>query len=221
MFLRKQKGFTLVELLFGIFVGLIILSGMVYFLARTTFYSTMNLRTVRLEYEIQSALDLMTHDIRRAGYWNNASSMVYSGANTNPFMTSGTTNLNLPNSSCILFSYDLNKDGLLPAVGATPDDERFGYRLSSGALQTRPPTDSSFDCSSGSWEDLTDPSILTITNLTFTLTPSVITVTTPPTSEAIVIRYINIVISGSLVSDPSVSTTRSVNIRVRNDEYQP
>lgn len=220
MQLNKQNGLGLIELIIGIFVGLIVLAGMIYFMARTTFYSTINLKMVRLEHEIQTSLDLMADDIRRAGYWSNASNMVYSGANTNPFMGIS-TDLSLPNSSCILFAYDVNKDGVLPALGFTPIDERFGYRLFSGAIQSRDQADNVLDCTTGGWENLTDSSQIMITSLLFTLTSSVIPIISPPTTESIVIRSINIVVSGYLVSDPSVVTTRSINIRVRNDKYQP
>lgn len=210
-----------IELLIGIFVGLIVLSGMVYFLSRISSYATKNLKTVRLEYEIQTALDLMTHDIRRAGFTANISGVLSSGVNTNPFMITGTSDLVVPSSSCILFTYDLNKDAGLPALGAIPSDERFGYRLSAGAIQTRAMTDNAFSCTTGNWENLTDPNLVTVTNLVFTLTTNVLPLTDPVTTEAIALRYVNILVAGALASDASVSTTFSTNIKVRNDKYQP
>lgn len=221
MQLNKQVGVSLIELLIGIFIGLIVLSGMIYFLSRIASYSTKNLKTVRLEYEIQTALDLMADDIRRAGFSANNSGVMSSGVNNNPFMITGTSDLVVPTSNCILFTYDLNKDGSLPALGSLPSDERFGYRLSAGAIQTRATTDSVFGCTTGNWENLTDPDLLTITNLVFTLTSNALPLRDPITTEAIALRYVNISVAGTLVSDPSVSTTFSTNIKVRNDKYQP
>ncbi len=86
MQLTTQKGESFVELLIGIVVGLIVLSGIVYFLSKISGYATKNLKTVRLEYEIQTALDLMTRDIRRAGYSADISGALSTGVNSNQFM---------------------------------------------------------------------------------------------------------------------------------------
>ncbi len=44
----------------------------------------------------------------------------------------GTSDLVVPTSNCILFTYDVNKNGVLPPLGTPVSDERFGYRLSGG-----------------------------------------------------------------------------------------
>ncbi|MES1262920.1 MAG: prepilin-type N-terminal cleavage/methylation domain-containing protein, partial [Peristeroidobacter soli] len=68
MNLRKQKGFSLVELMVSITIGLILLAGVVsIFVSSRVTFST-NERTARLQENGRVALDLITHDLRSAGY---------------------------------------------------------------------------------------------------------------------------------------------------------
>ena len=64
----KQKGFSLIELMVSITIGLILLAGVlsIFFSSRVTFST--NERTARLQENGRVALDLVTHDIRSAGY---------------------------------------------------------------------------------------------------------------------------------------------------------
>lgn len=68
MNVQKQKGFSLVELMVSITIGLILLAGVlsIFFSSRVTFST--NERTARLQENGRVALDLVTHDIRSAGY---------------------------------------------------------------------------------------------------------------------------------------------------------
>lgn len=125
----KQSGFSLIELMISITIGLIIIA------AATTVYiliftgSTNAIRSSRLNYDIDSLMQLMTNDIRRAGYWGGA----VSGADPqdNP-SSSGDKDLITPNSSCILYSYDVNGDGALDT-----SNELLGFRLSGSAVEIR------------------------------------------------------------------------------------
>lgn len=219
----KPHGVSLVEVLIGLSVGIILTFGVIVFYSNTSKVSNETLRTVRLEHELQTAMTMMKNDIRRAGYTANASSLVGTGT-INPFMVSGSTDIQVPNTGCILLTYDLNMDGSLPALNAAGSDERFGYRLSNQTIQIRPSTDSSFSCDAGTWENLTNPNIISITNLTFALTESVEALDSsnpPPAGASITVRQVSITITGQLVSDPSVSRTITSEVRVRNDKYTP
>lgn len=164
-----SRGSSLVEVLIGLSIGIFLTFGMVVFYSNTSKVSNKTLATIRLEYEMRTAMTMMKNDIRRAGYTAGAASLIGTGT-VNPFMVTNTSDVSVPSSSCILFTYDLNKDGLLPALNTTNSDERFGYRLSNQAIQTRAATDTNFSCSSGSWENLTNVNLIQITNLAFTLT---------------------------------------------------
>lgn len=219
----KPLGFTLVEMLIGLSVGTVLTFGIVVFYSNTSKISSQTLRTVRLENEMQTVMTMMKNDIRRAGYTANAAALIDTGT-INPFMEKDLSDIRVPNSSCILFTYDLNKDGILPTINTVNSDERFGYRLSNQTIQTRATTDTKFACNSGSWENLTNANLIQITNLTFTLTQSVeaLDVTNPPpTGASITVRHVNINITGQLALDNTIQRTMTSELKVRNDKYTP
>jgi prepilin-type N-terminal cleavage/methylation domain-containing protein len=216
----SQNGFTLIELLVALAVNLILL------LALTSMYSSNvgHFNEVQkidiLNQQMQSAMQLMTRDIRRAGYWNNAVSDLNTAHNNNPFMAPGADLSVNGSNNCILFSYDYNSDNTLPSISTSVDDERSGYRLVSQTLQARP-RGAAFDCgaASSAWENIIDPTLITITNLTFTLNTTQVPV--GATSDYILIRSVDISMTGQLVSNASVSKTLTQHVRIRNDKYVP
>lgn len=216
--LRTEKGLSLIEFLIGVLISLVVALGAIAFFSGTSKTSGQLLKTVRLENELENALSLMVKDIRRAGYSANAAAQVGTGVN-NDFME-GAVDISTPTASCILFSYDLNSDGLLPALGASNSDERFGYRLNSQTIEARATTDANFDCNSGSWEPLTAIQLVSVTALSFTLTTTNTALSSPYTGS-VRVRSVAITITGNLVSEPSVSRTVSSQVRVRNDKYIP
>lgn len=212
----KQKGFTFTELMIAmslnsfLFVALIAI-----FVAGLTHYNTI-FQTNLLYTQMHSAMDLMITDIRRAGYWSLASSMIGTNANTNPFQASGNDVSIGSGNNCILFTYDHTNAGSLPTISASYDDLRYGYRLSSGAIQSRP-AGAVFACNAAAnnWTNITDPNAINISNLNFSLSSQVITVG----SHAITIRYITISLTGSVVGNSTISETLTESVRIANDLY--
>jgi type II secretory pathway component PulJ len=180
------------------------------------YYDTLEIN--RLEEQLRSSMNKMVTDIRRAGYSAAAINSVHTGVNSNEFMVTGTSDLTIPSTSCILFTYDSDSNGILPALNTTTADKRFGFRLSGTTLQSRPLTDSSFSCNGGSWQDLTDSNVVEVTNLTFTAANSTVAVSGTAT---LLIRNVNISLTGRLVSDPTITRTITQAVRIRNDKYQP
>lgn len=215
--MKQQRGFTMVELLMGLGVGIFLLGSGIYLYSvlMSSFYSL--LASNRLELQMTSAMNSMVTNIRRAGYYASAVGNIAQGSNTNPFMASA-VDLQTPSSSCILFAYDADVNSALPATNSTTSDERFGYRLSGTVVQGRPLTDSAFSCSSGVWENLTDPNLIQITNLTFTISPTVVTLNA--IGNTLVIRNVTISITGRLANDATVTRTMTETVRVRNDKFQ-
>lgn len=217
---KKHIGFTLVETMIALVANLVLFAGLMLLLNKNLEHYEQTTNTNRLHEQLQSAMQIITSDIRRAGYWGNAKNDVGTGQNNNPFVTA-TTNISINASgNCILLSYDRNSDGSIPAISSATDDERYGYRLNNGAIQARP-AGALFDCaaSSTSWENMTDPTIITITTLTFT--PTNITLTTGPGTRGIVIRSVDVVITGQLVNNTSVTKTLTEHVRIRNDKFIP
>lgn len=221
-FKNKYAGMTLVEILIALAVNGILLAALVSVFSANINNYTKTLNTSRLIQNLQTALLIMSNDIRRAGYYANAYNDIGTGLNNNPFVsTSNGTDVSINSSNnCILFSYDHDSNGAIPAISASIDDERYGFRLLNQAIQARPPG-AAFSCTAGStaWENITDTNIIQITNLTFTLNQS--TITTGPGTKGIIIRSVDITITGQLTNDSSITKTLTQHVRIINDKYIP
>lgn len=218
----KIKGFTLIELLVTLTIASIILAGLIELYVASMNKTKDALNYTRLEQTLQNSMMLMASDIRRTGYWGNSKSNAGTGTNTNPFLTTTDIYIN-PSQNCILLGYDRNGDGTLPSVNASSDDERYGFRLLNNAIQSRPPG-ANYDCNATAddWEDITDPNVVNITQLSFTKNEKSVDIDgSGAGNSSMKIRTITISITGQLVSDTSISKTLSMDIKVRNDKYTP
>jgi type IV pilus assembly protein PilW len=148
----REKGFTIMELMVGMAVGLLVLLAVtaVYITALRTSASTLD--SSRLNQEMAAIMNIMANDIRRAGYWGGGA-INFQNAADNPFTAvetaasagdisalrvhsnggSGTTYDDVTYDddgfvsaasigSCITYTYDVNSNDLLE------DDEEFGFR---------------------------------------------------------------------------------------------
>ena len=66
---RAMAGVSLVELMVGIAIGLIIVAGGLALLANFTGENRRLLLETRLNQDLRAAMDVVTRDLRRAGYW--------------------------------------------------------------------------------------------------------------------------------------------------------
>lgn len=88
---ERHAGFTLVQLMIGVVVGLIVLAGAIALFSTLRGAGTEANRQMRLTYHLREALDLMTREARRCGYWSQARfSQLPTGALT-PAATSGSS----------------------------------------------------------------------------------------------------------------------------------
>lgn len=214
--LKTKSGFTLTELMIALSLnGFLIVGLIAAFVSGLTHYNT-TYSTNQLDVQLHAAMDSMVSDIRRAGYWSLSSSIIGSHANTNPFMTSSTDITIGSGNNCILVTYDHTNTGALPAISSSVDDCRYGYRLSGGAVQSRP-WGAPFACnaSASSWTNITDPNTVNISVLNFAQSTQVVT----GAGHTITIRYVTITLTGSLVTNSTITKTLTTNVRVENDKY--
>ena len=115
--IRNQRGFSLIELMVGMAIGLILMAAVV---ALTVSMLRTNAETVtlsKLTQEGRSISDLVTREVRRARYSGNARAFVGAGgAVTNAFGVVQINTTDLPTAvsgNCIRFSYDADDDGTL------------------------------------------------------------------------------------------------------------
>jgi prepilin peptidase dependent protein B len=214
---KSIAGFTLTELMVALAVNAILFIAFIGIFITNLEHYRKTLNANRLQSQLQSAMDIMGNDIRRAGYWANSRNDIGTGANTNPYMNSGMDITTYNSNTCILFSYDHDNSGALPSSSNSYDDERYGYRLSNQAIQTKP-WGAAYDCNATDWENMTDPTIIRVTQLTFVLTQQAALV---DGTKGMTVRSVDITLTGQLVSDASVTKTLTQHIRVQNDKFTP
>lgn len=221
MLKQKNKGFTLVELMITLVVAAVLLIGLVDIYLSSMSSAQKAIAAANLEETLQNTLTVMTNDIQRTGYWGNAENNTATGTNNNPFMTADIT-IN-GSGNCILINYDRNGDGTLPSIGTGNDDERYGFRLQNNAVQSRP-SGASFSCTAAAnnWENITDPNVLQITQLSFVNNEKTVDIDgSGASTSSMKIRTITITITGQLASDSTVSKTLTMAVRVQNDKFVP
>lgn len=228
--MKNQTGLSLIEIMISLTIGLILLAAILSLYGVVVNSSTATLRSVRLNHDMEAIMNLMINEIRRAGYWGNAT--VNANSLENPF-TSGKADINIPNTGCILYSYD-GGTSTNESNGNIENNEYFGFKLgNNNAIMMRLSiTDpaASDSCDHGRWESFTNENEITITNLSFTssilLDDRCLNFTANPTrtcSSAITNddlaekRIIDVSMTGRLASDSSITHTLTSRIEVRNN----
>ena len=84
MFLKKPVGFTLIELMVAMVVGLIVASIAMSMYVSLIRANATSIQVTRLTQSLQGSLDVMERDLRRAGYFASAVSTALNTAFINP-----------------------------------------------------------------------------------------------------------------------------------------
>jgi prepilin-type N-terminal cleavage/methylation domain-containing protein len=205
-----QHGFTLIELLIAMLIGLIILSAVLGMFVSMIKADTDNIKAIQLNQELRGVMSLITRDLRRAGANRNAAVDATDGTPSNPFSVAGGTRLAIAANaqananSCVTYTYDEANSGVVDA------GENFGFRWDSAmnAVETRA---AGAACGAVGWTNVTDPTLVSVTGLTFTDTTVV--------EAGINIRQITVILSGQLVRDATVTRTITETVKLRNDEF--
>ncbi|WP_157670951.1 PilW family protein [Chitinibacter sp. GC72] len=233
----KNKGFTLVELLISTAIGLLILFGVLTMFIVNLSTSRQQTDQIKLTQQLRSTMDIMSSEIRRAGYWANAKNQIANSpaptANTNPFYTIDTSD-----PTCIVFAYDQNTNGTLQS------NEIFGFKYENGTILVRIiSTDTEINCSSSTgWQAITDPNKINVTGLTFSLNSQTCYRTngatnagcigtatnsvgvakgaTTPITAKLESRAVIISIFAELVNDSKVQGELIEEVRIRNDQLR-
>jgi len=213
----SARGFSLVELLVGLAVGLLAVAAVATLFAAQLREQRALWLEARLMQDLGGAADLIARDLRRAGYWGDAAAGVWTpGAapRTNPYAAAPLAAA----SDAVAYAY--SRDAT--ENHAVDDAERFGWRLRDGAVELL--------LGGGRWQALTDASLLTITD--FSLTPSVEEIdlsglcvrpcdaaaaaagTCPPRQQ---VRSMALRIAGRAAGDARVTRAVEMRVRLRND----
>lgn len=167
---RRDRGFTLIELMVTLVLGLVVLGGVLGVFVSTYRANSQNIKAIRLNEEMRAVMSLISRDVRRAGTRQLAWQPSLLGS-TNPFstktawavsnMTGAVTN------SCVRLAYSVTND----TGGAASN--RYGYRLNAGGngiVETYSHNSGQWSCNGTGWQPVTDPNIAWIQSLVFTFT---------------------------------------------------
>jgi Tfp pilus assembly protein PilW len=217
---QKSAGFTLIELLIGLTLGLMVIASTLTLYVITTRSSSDLLHSTRLNHDLETIMQIMTHDIRRAGY---------QGSSPNAIPSLETYSSGTSFDECILYSYW--DDQIAP-----PKIKYYGFQLKDNAIRLRKSGLNNDDCDSSDndWEKITEENVTQITELTFSDAESqCFNATNPnqPTSKGACttvnsaastgnsitkISHITISLSGALTHDPTVKKTLEASVTVAN-----
>lgn len=223
--LKKQRGLSIVELMVGIAVGLIVVAGASLMVIRTINDNRSMLIETRLNQDLRAAADLIARDLRRAGYWANASTGVYvaGGSSTLP----QNSYQGMISDSCDASPLPAAADSIGATVSSicyyieqgTSDntvspEEMFGFSLSNGVI-------SAF-IGGNTPQELTDSKTLYVDALQIISHSSSISLasmcpTTPASAPTVSVRLFEIVLRGHAPSDTNVVRGIRTYAKVRND----
>jgi prepilin peptidase dependent protein B len=224
---HAERGLSIIELLVGVAIGLFIVAGAIKLTVDNLSGNRQLLVETRVNQDLRAAADIVARDLRRAGYWDDASTGLWSaGASVvsavNPFVA-----VNTSTAETIVYSYD--RPGIDPATNVTLGFRRTG----AGVLQLRN--------GAGDWQPLTDPNAVTITEFSITPTARTVelyefcicrtrvpviascedaTLSVATTRPQMIIRQYEISITGEAANNPDVVRQIRETVRVRNDELK-
>ena len=238
---RKNRGFSLVELMVAVVAGLLVATAAVAFMFSSMKSNKDFVGAARLTQELRNNMDFINREMRRAGYDEQSLRYVaMPAANTDvsPFAPIILVNAGA-DDSCVLYSYDRagNDEGQIDDEGGErlglrrvartmPDGSVVGvleYAESNVASTPAPPTCGANGpdyttypptCNtSTSWCSLSDPRRVNITSFNVSSTP--LNVAPSASGFGTKVRDLSFSIAGTLTGDPDTSQTLRSSVRVR------
>jgi type IV pilus assembly protein PilW len=210
-----QRGLSIMELLVGITVGMIVLGGAVMLLAKNMAGSRLLLTESRLNEDLRNAADLLTRDLRRAGYWGNAMKGVTAIGMTSATVANPYSDVTAPSGDEVdyRFSRDAGTDN-----DTLDNNEKFGFRLMNDAIQMQ---------AGSGWTDVTDKTAVKIIKFQVSAVetsvplgdacPTTCSPGTPncPTAK---VRSYTVLLQGQSTQDDNIKRSLRTTVRVRNDQ---
>jgi type IV pilus assembly protein PilW len=149
---RHCRGLSMVELLVGTAVGLLVVATASMLVAQhLRDHRALTIET-RLMQDLRSTADMVSRDLRRAGYWGHAASGVAGDDGMTPAANPYAEVWPAASASdAVGFRY--SRDAAENDV--VDDNEQFGFRLRNGAVELQ--------LGAANWQALTDATTLTVT----------------------------------------------------------
>lgn len=227
----SQSGLSIVELMVGVAISLVIVAGGLSLLANFTGENRRLLLETRLNQDLRAAMDVVTRDIRRAGYWQGSTAGIWvnggpnvpaqsayrgfyaSACNAAALGASAPSPAAAASSVCYAVSQDTNN-----AVNETSRAELFGFHLSNAGVLFAV-------IDGGAQQAVTDAGTITITDFVVTPSSQIVPmtgyckITCTVNCPRVIVREFEIVLRGTAPSDATIQRQLRSNVRVRNDYY--
>lgn len=222
----RQRGLSMVELMIGVALGMFLVAGAVTVFVTHLSNSRNLLVEARVNQDLRAAADVISRDLRRAGYWDNALSGVIAAGAAGATVANPHSAITMTGTTQVEYTFSRNADN-------TPDNnEAFGFRRGTvsgiGVIQMK--TDGT-----PTWQTLTDPTVLNIPANGLAITQVARTIAvggacakacpppagatwTCPNPPTLTLRQYDITITGTAVADARVTRTLQTRARVRNDQ---
>ncbi|RZI57541.1 MAG: prepilin-type N-terminal cleavage/methylation domain-containing protein [Rubrivivax sp.] len=147
-----QRGFTLVEFMIGLAVGLLLLAGAFSMAGIQLGEHHRLMLELQVQQDLRATAELILRDLRRAAFWDRAQDGVWQDdpdvPARNPF-----TEIAVEDAGRRV-SYSFARDGSAPSAGSVR--ETSGFRLSDGRID---------QLIAGRYQPLTDPDLLRVNRL--------------------------------------------------------
>ncbi len=200
-----QRGLSLIELMIGVAIALFIVSTGGTLLVGQLRENRALLNEARLMQDLRSAADVVTRDLRRAGYWGAATDTT----RPNPYAAIAPSPA-ASDAIGVRYSMDATENNVVDA------NEQFGFRLRAGVIELQ--------LGAGNWQALTDAGTLTVTG--FSVTPELQDISlasfcpTPCSAGSCPHQQVlgfTVLITARLVGDAALTRSVGSAVRVRND----
>lgn len=240
----RNRGFGLIELLVSILIGLIVVGGITSLVVATLRANTENLQMTRLTQDMRSVMQLVTRDLRRAGYDQQAIRDFGAGsqvrnefAEVRAFDSSGTqlpfeNGIDSTNpATCVTYQWDDNGDGSAQAgeakgIRLNETDNSLEMKTAAGSVGNSDGDPENeildTDCDAGTWETLTDPASVRVDEFALTTvdglhSPIVWEDPSTKTTPELAVRELVITLTATVKNDQSIQRSMRETVRVRND----
>jgi type IV pilus assembly protein PilW len=216
---RTQRGLSIVEMMVGVTVGLIVVAAATMMTAAQLADNRRLLLETQVQQDLRASADLITRDLRRAGYWKDSMRGTAAGAAAgggllaNPYVNvSPATPATLVHA--VTYGY---ANPTRPEDNVVNNDEQAGYRLNNGVIETQ--------LGAGNWQALTDSGAVRITRFDITASHQAVPLACfracsagpTPCPPVQTVRTYTIDIAGQATSDPAVTRSVRSEVRLRND----
>ena len=235
--LNASRGVSIVELMVGITISLFILAGASLVLTTQLDGNRRLLLEAQVQQDLRTAADMISRDVRRAGYWGKAYCHVWPASldlaecpGPNPYIRMAPEvaagaqvidSLEYRRSTDAEGGADINRDDDTVDFEDNRPREHVGFQFNEAAGTIE------YMVGNGNWQTLTDPAVMQVTQFTMTVTSQALPVPCAAIGcqapgpacggpMSVHSREITFTIVARAVHDASVERSLRENVRLRN-----